>query len=795
MREADIKDLLALLDESPVGVSISRRRDGVIVYANRRFTDLVGATPQDFIGTKARAHFVNETQRLSVVEHLKAHGSLDHHDVEFKRADGTPFWTSLNIRSATFYGEPVNLAWIYDITGRKQSERSLAESQSLMRALIDVSADGIILFAPDGTLLTVNSIAARALGGTPHALAGANLWNVMPRGILSQVRGAVATVYSEARAGHYHHQHRGRFFDNRIYPIANAEGHVDKLAVFVRDITEARESEAQLRKLSAAVEQSSVTIMITSAAGAIEYVNQAFTEVTGFTAAEVIGKNPRLLQSGLVADVTYQELWKTITAGGTWQGELCNKKKDGTLYWEFATISPVKDGDGRIANFLAVKENITLRKEYEVRLLHQETHDPLTGLPNRTLAMDRLEHAIAAAARGEKMVVAMLAVLDDLNKINDTLGYQGGDTVIVEFCRRILSAVRDADTVARVGGNEFLVIVSNVDSPTLAETMARRILDECRRGFQVENQEVFLTARIGMTAYPTDGTDPFLLVRNAHAATVRSDERGGNSIRFFTPAMDADSQRRLRIESSLQRAIERNELKLHYQPIVAADGRRIVGAEALLRWRHPEMGAVPPDQFIPVAEASDLILPLSEWVLATACRDARPWLRHHPEFRLAVNFSPRQFKRRDLIDSICGTLAELDFPADRLEVEVTERLMMGRTGNAKGHLDAMRQRNISISIDDFGTGYSALSYLQHHVFDTIKIDRSFVSNIGASHGTRSLVAAIIEMARAMRMKVIAEGVETAAQASMLAEMGCGMMQGFLLGRPMPAESFSSLLSV
>ncbi|MDR3437462.1 EAL domain-containing protein [Telmatospirillum sp.] len=550
-----------------------------------------------------------------------------------------------------------------------------------------------------------------------------------------------------------------------------------------------------MRLLSAAVEQAPVTVLVTDKAGRIEYVNQAFSQVTGYSMDEAIGQNPRMLSSGEVSREVFHDLWKAISSGNTWQGELCNRKKDGSLFWEHATVSPVKDEGGAIAHYLAVKEDITLRKEYEDRLEHQANHDQLTGLPNRVLAMDRLGQALALAGRGGKVVVVMVVILDDIGKVNDTLGFKAGDAAVIAFSQRLSRTMRQCDTLARLSGNEFLVIIGDIDTPAMAEVSAHRILEDCHQSLKIEGRDIFLTARIGMTAYPTDGRDPLVLIRNAHAATVRSEERGRNSFRFFTPKMDEEAQARLKIEGSLRNAIERNELSVFYQPIVAAGSRRLIGTEALLRWSHPELGSVSPDRFIPIAEASDLILPISDWVLRQACRDASRWQAKMGIFKLAVNFSPRQFRSLDLVEKILDILEEEGFPKECLEVEVTERLLMSGMNNAKIILDTIKSFDISLSIDDFGTGYSSLGYLQNFQFDTLKIDRSFVKEVDGAEASRSLASAIIEMARALHMEVVAEGVETVEQERILGELGCQAMQGYLFGRPMPANEFDVLIGL
>jgi len=669
----DLEGLLQVLDESPAGISISRRRDSTIVFCNHRFCQMTGMPRDELVGQGTGKRFFDEGQRARIVDQLKRKGRVESLNMAFRRADGALVWAVLSIHSARLAGEDVNVAWVWDISERKRVER-------------------------------------------------------------------------------------------------------------------------RLKVLSTAVEQSPVSVVVTDRDGRIEYVNKAFSEISGYGVEEVVGQTPRLLNSGQMSPEVFRDLWHSITTGGSWQGELCNRRKDGALYWEHATISQVKDDHGEVNHYLAVKEDITLRKEYEDRLEHQANHDQLTGLPNRVLAMDRLGQALAQAGRNGKVVVAMVIILDGIGKVNDTLGYKAGDMTVIAFAQRLKKIIRLSDTLARISSNEFLVVIGDIEAPAMAEVSAHRILDDCRQPLVIEGRHIFLSVRIGMTAFPTDGDDPQVLIRNAHAATTRSEEGRRNSFRFFTAKMDEEAQARLRIESGLRNAIEKHELSVHYQPIIAARSRKLIGAEALLRWSHPELGEVAPDRFIPVAEANDLILPLSDWVLRQACRDGSRWCQRLGHFKMAVNFSPRQFRNLDLIEKVLETLDGEGLPKECLEVEVTERLLMGGTNNAKIILDTLRNFGIAVSIDDFGTGYSSLGYLQNFQFDTLKIDRQFVKTVGDGSSC-SLAGAIIEMARALGMEVVAEGVETQDQERILAELGCQLMQGYLFGRPMPADDFEQLIEL
>lgn len=646
------------------------------------------------------------------------------------------------------------------------------DSESTLRALINANQkDGIAFIGAGGDL---------------------RISNFFP----SPEMKAVAREAAQSRRPHQAEgEWMGRWYDQHFYPTLGSDGELLGVAVYARDVTERREREIELRKVTAAIEQSPVSVMITDTKGTIEYVNPTFCKITGYAAADMIGQNPRILKSEYNAEETYADLWRTISAGHIWEGELCNKKKNGEPYWELEIISPIKDEDGTITHFLAVKENITRRKEAEAKLVYQGSHDQLTGLPNRILAMDRLGLAIAAARSVSKTAVVMYINIDGLGRVNSSLGHAAGDAVLTEVAARLKAAVGPVDTVARMEGDGFLVMVSNIDTSAIAEATARRILEKCREAIRIDGrEEVFVTARVGMTVFPVDGDDPYILVRNAHAALARAKERGGDTYRFFTVGMDKEASARLKVESALRHALEKDEFRVFYQPLVEARSGAIVGAEALIRWKNEELGFVPPDKFIPLAEASELILPIGDWVLRTACRDAAHWRKlAGSRFFVAVNFSPRQFADTDLVDKMQGILAETGLPATCLEVEVTERLLLGESAEAEAMLHAIKDLGAQLSLDDFGTGYSAMSYLTRYSFETLKVDRSFIKNILKSPKDMTLLRAILNMAHTLKMKVIAEGVETGDCADVLRDLGCEILQGYHFARPMPAEEFVKLL--
>ena len=472
-------------------------------------------------------------------------------------------------------------------------------------------------------------------------------------------------------------------------------------------------------------------------------------------------------------------------------GELCNRKKDGTLFWEYAIISPIKEDDGRITHYVAVKEDITVRKSYEERLLRQVNYDALTDLPNRGLAMDRLSQGLKRARRLDRFVGLMCVDIDDFKKINDTFGHAAGDDLLIEVAERLTNAVGDGETVARLEGDVFVIILPDLEASIYAEVSTRRVIKAFADPFFVEGHEIVLTASIGQTLFPADGSEPQVLMRNAQSALYRAKAAGRNTCRYFTPRMNKDARNRIQMESLLRRAIENDELAVLYQPVVDALSGDWVGAEALMRWHNPQLGAIGPNEFIPLAEESDLIVGLGEWILEKACHQAAAWNQGRGDpLRIAVNVSARQLKDVSFVETVSRILQESGLPADRLDLEITERLLLERETETGRIIDILDGMGVGLSIDDFGTGYSALTYLRRFPTDILKIDRSFIRNLESSETDDALVKAMIAMAHCLGIKVIGEGVETAAQSAILRDAGCDFFQGFLYGKPMSAEGFA-----
>ncbi|HEY6611757.1 MAG TPA: EAL domain-containing protein [Pseudomonas sp.] len=581
-----------------------------------------------------------------------------------------------------------------------------------------------------------------------------------------------------------------RWFELSV-SVMPQEGHWEpRFVMLARDITARLNDQAALRKLSQAVEQSPSTIVITDLEARIEYANQAFTRVTGYSLEEARGCNPNLLHSGKTPQATYDDMWQHLTGGQAWRGEFINRRKDGSEYTETVLISPVFDAAGKPTHDLAIKEDITQRKLDEQRIERLAHFDALTDLPNRKLFSSRFEQALSLSERSHQPLAVLYMDLDHFKHINDSLGYRVGDAFLIEVAQRLKSALREADTLSRQGGDEFVFVLPYTDAKGAAH-FAERLKALLTSPCLVEEHSLVVTSSIGIAVFPDDGSDFDTLSQRADIAMHRVKQEGRNGYRFFTAEMQSRSARILQLESALRQALASRELHLCFQPQVALADGRLVGAEALLRWTHPQLGVISPAEFIPIAEGSGLILPIGEWVLRSAARQMKHWLdQGYPQpMTVAVNLSMAQFRHPGLIKLVADVLQETGLPAHCLELELTESVAMHDPAAAIEVVQHLRALGVLLSIDDFGTGYSSLSYLKQFEVHKLKVDQSFVRHISEDGHDQSIVRAILGMARSLGMLTIAEGVETAAQLAELERLGCDEVQGYLLGRPLPAAEF------
>lgn len=677
-----------------------------------------------------------------------------------------------------------------DITERKRTEERLRGSEAELSAILDSMLDTYYRADNEGYLTRVSSAGKALLGYTPQELVGTWAGRLYYEGhererfiaALKEGGGAVQDYVLPLR----HRDGHAVWVSVSAHFTSAADGGLTGVEGIVRDITERRRTEAQMRLHAHALEQTADSVLITDRDGLIEYVNPAFERDTGYRRAEVIGRNSNVIRSDVHTPEFFQRLWDTILRGEVFSDVLVNRRRDGSLYYEEKTITPLKDDSDRITHFVATGKDITDRMRTQERLHFLAHHDVLTNLPNRMLFMDRLEHALALARSPGRQVAVLFVDLDRFKTINDSLGHASGDRALQAVAKRLDAAVRGGDTVARLGGDEFALILENVPGPEAVAPVARKLLGVVAEPLVLEGREYVTTASIGIALFPADGGNAATLLKHADIALYRAKDSGRNALQFYSADMGAKAFERLNLETALRRALGRDEFVLHYQPQVDTDSGRVIGVEALLRWRHPDLGIVEPGMFVPVLEEIGLIGDVGEWALNAACTAAQGWQALGP-LRMAVNLSARQFQMSDLTAAIERALAATGLAAPLLEVEVTESVLMQQTPTTMEAFRALDARGVRIALDDFGTGYSSLSHLRRFPVDLIKIDRAFVRDVCDDPDDAAIVRAILAMAENLKLQVIAEGVDSEEQLRFLRQHGCRLVQGYLYSEALPAE--------
>ncbi|MDH5735889.1 MAG: EAL domain-containing protein, partial [Gammaproteobacteria bacterium] len=558
--------------------------------------------------------------------------------------------------------------------------------------------------------------------------------------------------------------------------------------VGVIDDTDIRKQDLELKLLSSAVEQSATLVMITNEVGIIQYVNPRLCELTGYMADEITGQNVKILRSSSFKASELAEVWKAIISGDAWQGEISTRKKNGEVFWSLMSISPIKDDNENVINFVAVGEDITQLKNAQSRIEQLAYVDGLTGLANRVLFRDRFEQALKNIVRTKTDAAILYLDLDQFKRINDSLGHDVGDALLMNVADRLRDCVRHQDTVARMGGDEFVILLTNIDGVTGATLVARKILQVMNKPIRLLSHEIIITPSIGITMAPADSLNADILLKNADLAMYRAKSKGRNNYQFFTSEMNERAIRHLEIENDLRKALDQDQIEIHFQPQVSLSNYELVGVEALVRWNHPERGIIYPDQFIQVAEETGLIIPLGWQILKQSCQQWHTMKSKGLQIsKMAVNLSARQFRDPNLLEMIQAIFDRTGFNPLNLELEITETLLMEDMDHAISVLKQLKDIGISISIDDFGTGYSSLSYLKRLPIDSLKVDRSFIIDIPEDKDDMAITAAVIAMAHKLRLKVTAEGVETQAQWNFLKRNRCDVAQGYMFGKPMPAD--------
>ncbi|MGD8587746.1 MAG: EAL domain-containing protein [Chromatiales bacterium] len=561
-----------------------------------------------------------------------------------------------------------------------------------------------------------------------------------------------------------------------------------------QEIAERKRTDEALSQAAAVFENTSEGAMITDNAQGVVAVNRAFTEITGYTQQEIIGRSSRLLYANEQNNALFAEMASSLNQTGHWRGEIRQRRKNGEFFPIWLNVSAVTDADDRVTHNVSLFSDITSLKESQEQLERLAHHDVLTGLPNRLLFHARLEHALERARREGNKVAILCLDLDHFKNINDSLGHPAGDRLLQVVTQRLLHAVREEDTVARFGGDEFSLLLEDLRDSKDAGIVAEKVLKVLAKPFDLDGHESYVSGSIGISLFPDDGQDITTLLKNADSALYQAKEQGRNTYHFYTKDLTRAAFKRLGLESSLRRAVERDEFILFYQPQVDLSDGRVVGAEALLRWRHPELGLMLPNEFIPMTESTGLIVKLGEWVLHTACTQAKAWQNAGlPFIRMAVNLSSVQVSRGDMLHTMKRVLGETGLDPRYMELEITEGLIMQQTQQTIRTLDELTAMGVMLAIDDFGTGYSSLSYLRRLPLQRLKIDKSFVREIPDDAGDRAITRAVIALGNNLNLTVVAEGVENEVQREFLFNNGCDEAQGYLYGAPLPAVDFATLV--
>ncbi|MFH1034448.1 MAG: PAS domain S-box protein [Pseudomonadota bacterium] len=801
--EKQVAELLELsqsiINHSTLGIA-AFSQDGQCVLANQSLSRIIGGSTAQTLSLNF--YRLESWRRSGMLDSARAaleSGRTQRLEAHVSTTFGREIWCHATFTSFLREGEPHLLLFVEDISERKRDQDRLLDSEARFRTLFERAGEAIFLLGGQGEqtvrIVELNRAAASLHGYTRDEMQGMLLSDLLVGEDASRLAERLEQMaQGQWISGEVEHLRK----DGSRFPLEFSAGTLKLeeqayILVFLRDISARRRGEEQL-KLAAKVYENTVEgVLITDSVGAVIMVNPAFSHITGYQPSEVIGESPLILRTDDLPLEIYETMWEALITNGRWQGEIWNRRKNGEAYPEWVTISRIADSMGHATNYIAVFHDLTDIRRGEEQIKYQAHHDALTGLPNRTLFDDRLEQAMAHSDRQGQRLALMFLDLDRFKQINDSLGHQVGDMMLQEVARRIKGCLRDTDTVARLGGDEFTVIVPNVGGLEGTMEAARRILRSLEASFLLKGHELFTTASLGITLYPDDARDRESLLKNADLAMYRAKDQGRNNYQLFTPDMNAQVMQRLSLESRLRRALEKQELRVHYQPKVSLASGLVIGTEALVRWQREDT-LVGPMEFIPLAEENGLILPIGEYVLDTACRQTAQW---HAQgltgLTVAVNISARQFQRQDLLALVQRVLQRSGLPPAFLELEITESTVMADVQKAIAILKVLAGLGVKISLDDFGTGYSSLYYLRQFPISSLKIDKSFIDDIPQKEDDVAIAQAVISLARSLGLQVVAEGVETQAQLEFLRAHDCDIMQGYLFSRPLPPQQIPELL--
>ncbi|HSI23085.1 MAG TPA: EAL domain-containing protein [Methylophilaceae bacterium] len=690
---------------------------------------------------------------------------------------------------------------------RRENEQRLSESESRLRQrnlALSATSQGVLVADKSKIITYANDAASRLTGYARNELIGNSCSMLQGPETSPETVAEMRAMLNAEQAFNgeiLNYRKDGTPFWNElsITPVFDAQQRISQFVGVLRDVTERRQAEDALR-VAAIVFEAQEGMMVTDADTVIQRVNQSFTRITGYSAEEVIGKSPEFLKSGKHDAEFFRGMWGKIARDGYWQGEIWNRRKNGEIYLQWLTITAVASTQGAITHYVAGFFDITNIRDTEEKVRRLAFYDPLTLLPNRRLMIDRLSQALPASMRSNAYGAVLFIDLDDFKTLNDTRGHDVGDMLLVQVAQRLLGCVRETDTVSRFGGDEFVIMIENLGSDertaaAQAELIGEKIRAELNQPYQLRDFEYHSSTSIGVCLFHGNELQIDELMKRADAAMYQSKRSGRNVLRFFDPAMQAVLEARIGMDADLRQALARQQLKLYYQMQVNRNGQ-VIGAEALIRWEHPQRGLVSPMEFIGLAEETGLILSIGQWVLDTACAQLKAWevQEHAQHLQLSVNVSARQFRQQDFVDLVRRALESSGANPARLKLELTESIVLEDIAGSIAKMQEIKALGVSFSMDDFGTGYSSLAYLTQLPLDELKIDGSFVHNLGIKPTDAVIVQTIVAMADTLGIEVIAEGVETVAQQNFLGSIGCKLYQGYLYSKPVPLAEFERLLS-
>ncbi|TAJ80187.1 MAG: EAL domain-containing protein [Gallionellaceae bacterium] len=779
---------------------------GIVKFISPSAQPVLGFAPQEMIGKQVNEliHPDEHEKAAAALANALAHPNgeeLEKYEFRMRHKDGS--YRDIEMRGHNLISNPVIGGIVLngrDVTSRKRDEIEIAQSRKaldaerqLFQAILDNSPLGIWMLGVDDKLRFVNKTFCNAVGVPEERfLAARHYVEVLPPAI------SESCIRSDRECFKQEHPHLSTevipFVDGKDHlleitktKLLDHDGKAIGLIGLAVDITERKRAEDWFRLTAKVFSNTLEGIIVTDVNCNIIEVNEAFTKINGYAREEVLGKNARLLQSGYQNRAFYENMWNSIVTTGHWTGEVWNRKKNGELYAEWLTISAISNEQGEVTHYVGISSDITMLKQHETQLERIAHYDALTGIPNRTLLNDRMQQAIARAARERNMMAVCYLDLDGFKPINDTMGHDAGDRVLIEIAQRLQHTVRGGDTVARLGGDEFVILLLGLERGEECNTTLERMLAIISEPIDIKGKPSVLSASIGVSIYPLDEEDTDTLLRHADQAMYMAKQSGKNRFHIYDPALDQRTRTQQELLKGIQSALQNGQFELYYQPKIDLRTQQLVGTEALIRWNHPEMGLIPPIKFLPAIKNTDLDIAIGEWVIASALRQLGLWRAAGLDIEVSINISAHHLESQGFVEKLQQQLAQHPgLPSNRFQIEVLETVALEDIAQVTRIIEDSKRIGVSFALDDFGTGYSSLSYLSSLPIDTLKIDQSFVRNLTVNEGDHAIVLGIIALSKAFDLQTVAEGIETEMHFRTLLGMGCDIGQGYGIARPMQA---------